>query len=115
MSGSVKNLHLDANVCVKRAGEPVDLDRLAYAVAHPAFFRRLGFRFMELNGHSPSGCSVSTMSDKDKRPGVIEIDSVVTYVALNQTSLQENVLEILKSCGVDFTNEQLAEIAASSV
>lgn len=115
MSGSVPNLHLDANVCVKRAGEPVDLDRLAFAVAHPAFFRRLGFKFMELNGHSPSGCNVWSMSDKGKRPGVIEVDELVTCVSLNQASLQEHVLEILKSCGVEFTNEQLAEIAASAV
>lgn len=32
---------------VKRASEPVDLSAVAFAVAHPASFRRLGFAMME--------------------------------------------------------------------
>lgn len=113
-AGSVRDLHLDANVTVKRAGEPVDLDRLAYSVAHPAFFRRLGFRFMELGGHSPSGCTVSQMSDYGKRQGVVEVDSLLTYCSLNEQSLREHILQILTAVGVDFTPEQLAEIASST-
>jgi len=35
------------HVCVKQADDPVELDRLAFMLAHPAAFRRLGFRIME--------------------------------------------------------------------
>lgn len=114
-AGSTPGLHLDANVVAKRAAEPVDVDRLAYVIAHPAYFRRLGFKFCEINGHSPCGCSVADMSDKGSRPGVIEIDGVLSATGLNESELRDNVLEIVKACGVEFTSEQLAEIAATTV
>lgn len=34
-------------VCVKRPEEPLDLDRLAFAIAHPSFLRRIGFAFWD--------------------------------------------------------------------
>lgn len=114
-AGSEENTHVECNVTVKRAGEPVDLDRLAYSVAHPAYFRRLGFRYCEVNGHSPSGCTVSDMSDKGQRQGTVEVDSVLSSTGLSVRQLQENVLAIAKACGIDFTDEQIAEIAASTV
>jgi hypothetical protein len=114
-STTTHDIQADANIVVKRASEPVDLDRLAYAVAHPGFFRRLGFRFMEICGHSPSGCSCDSMSDNGKREGTVEIDGVVTGVNLNFESLRDHVLEVVKACGLDFTAEQLAEITNSTV
>jgi hypothetical protein len=36
-----------AQVLLKPADEPVELDRLAFMLAHPAVFRRFGFRLME--------------------------------------------------------------------
>jgi hypothetical protein len=38
---------LDVRCIAKRAGEPLDLDRLAFILAHPGMFRRLGFTFVE--------------------------------------------------------------------
>jgi hypothetical protein len=38
---------LDIRCIAKRAGEPLDLDRLAFILAHPGMFRRLGFTFVE--------------------------------------------------------------------
>jgi hypothetical protein len=34
-------------VPVKKPGQPLDLERLAFLIAHPAMFRRLGFAYME--------------------------------------------------------------------
>lgn len=34
-------------VPIKEAGEPIDVDRLAFSLAHPGSFRRLGFSIME--------------------------------------------------------------------
>jgi len=38
----------ELNVVLKRSDEYVDLDRVAFALVHPAFFRRLYFRYLEL-------------------------------------------------------------------
>lgn len=38
---------LDCRIVAKKAGEPLDVDRLAFMLAHPAFFRRLGFAMIE--------------------------------------------------------------------
>lgn len=35
-------------VCIKRAGEALNLDLMGFALAHPVCFRRLGFSYMEL-------------------------------------------------------------------
>jgi len=32
---------------IKEAGEPIDVDRIAFALAHPGCLRRLGFSIME--------------------------------------------------------------------
>jgi len=114
-STTTAQIQADANIVVKRASEPVDLDRLAYAVAHPGFFRRLGFRFMEVCGHSPSACTCDSMSDNGNREGTVEIDGIVTGVNLDFESLRDHVLEVVKACGLDFTPEQLAEITNSTV
>jgi hypothetical protein len=34
-------------VMIKEAGEPIDVDRIAFALAHPGCLRRLGFSIME--------------------------------------------------------------------
>lgn len=104
---------VETNVTVKNAGEPVDIDRLAFAIAHPSFFRRFGFAFCEANGHSPSNCRVSSMSDYEKREGTVEVDAVCTGDGLSDDELRANVLAIAKGCGLEFSDEELAEITAT--
>lgn len=49
------------SVVVKRAEEPVDLDRIAYAIAHPSMLRRTMFRIMEQTvPHEVSGYGTTT-------------------------------------------------------
>ena len=45
-TGSSKD-SLRFQVMIKEAGEPIDVDRLAFSLAHPGCFRRLGFSIME--------------------------------------------------------------------
>lgn len=104
---------LEWNVVVKRAGEPVDLDRLAFAVAHPSFQRRLFFRADELGGYSPSGSKPAPFSDYGKRPGTIEVDEVLTSTGVSHESLKASVLDIVAKCGVEFTEEQAEQLIAS--
>ena len=50
--GGQSNVH-ETHVLVKKADQPLDVDRLAFAVAHPSTLRRLCFSIMEQHGHLP--------------------------------------------------------------
>lgn len=98
------------NIVVKKPSEPVDVDRLAFWLAHPSAFRRFGFKAMEIEGHSPSGCYPTQMSDYGSRQGTVELDSVKTATGLSDSELKANVLEIAKKCGLQFSDEQIDEL-----
>lgn len=104
------NTLVESNVMVKRAGEQVDPDGIAFNVAHPSFFRRFGFRFMEFHGHSPSGCLPCPMSDCGNRDGVIEIDEILSGVRLDEAAMRQTVLSIAAKCGLTFDSDALAEL-----
>lgn len=110
-SGSVRNLQVDSNVVVKRAGDPVDLDRLAFWIAHPASFRRFGFRINEQNGLSPCGCRPTRLADYGQVNGVIEVDEVCTASGLRDRDLIKNVLAIASACGLEFDADEVAAAA----
>jgi len=112
-AGSVRNLQVDTHVVVKQAGDAVDLDKLAFWVAHPASFRRLGFRLNEQNGLSPCGARPHPLSDYGRDPNVIEIDEILSGASLSPKQLQGNVLAIARACGLEFNDDELAAIAAS--
>jgi len=101
----------DYNVTVKRAGEAVDPDRLSFVIAHPSFFRRFGFRWEELQGLSPSATAPAKLSDYGTRDGVIEIDHLLSGSSLSHEEIQEQVLKIAAQCGIEFDEDQIAEIA----
>jgi hypothetical protein len=44
---------LEVSVLAKAANQPVEPDRLAYLLCHPAYLRRILFCAMERNGHRP--------------------------------------------------------------
>lgn len=71
---------LVVHVCVKQADDPVELDRLAFMLAHPAAFRRLGFRMMEQepakswagrNTHTGYGCTMELPKEERSEAGTI--------------------------------------------
>jgi hypothetical protein len=35
------------SVCVKHFGQPLDIQKLCFPIAHPSMFRRIGFKFLE--------------------------------------------------------------------
>ena len=105
---------VESNVIVKRAGDAAEPNSMAFSIAHPSFFRRFGFRFMELGGHSPNGCYPCPMSDHGQRQGVIEIDEILSGVRLDAASIRKNVLTIAGKCGLEFTQEQLDGLIAAA-
>lgn len=92
--------NLEANVIAKTADAPVDLDRLAFVLTHPSFFRRIGFAFLEGNGHNPGCTFPASLSDVGKRPGTIEINELCTAHGPEGGELAENVLKIAAACGI---------------
>jgi len=48
-AGGCPKVNFQANIRVKNAGQPWDASSAAFALAHPAVARRLGFRLMEFN------------------------------------------------------------------
>jgi hypothetical protein len=104
----------ESNVIVKRAGDNAEPNALAFNIAHPSFFRRFGFRFMELHGHSPSACIPCPMSDCGTRQGVVELDELLSGVRLDAAAVMRNVLAIAAKCGLDFTPEQMEGLIAAS-
>lgn len=105
---------VESNVIVKRAGDPAEPNAMAFNIAHPSFFRRFGFKFMELHGQSPCMNYPAPMRDVGKRPGVVEIDELLTGVKLNVASVRTNVLAIAEKCGLEFSREELNELIAAA-
>jgi hypothetical protein len=112
-AGSVKSgKTVESHVILKRASDPVDLDRLAFWVAHPASFRRFGFRWLEQQGLSPCGSKPHPLANRGADPTIVEVDEVCTATGLSGGELQANVLAIARACGLDFNEEEVAAIAA---
>jgi hypothetical protein len=69
--GSKKQFRVD--VVLKQAGENLDLDRLAFAIAHPDMQRRFVFQWRELNPAIGVYGSSQDIKDSDKESGVVYI------------------------------------------
>ena len=63
-------------ITLKRSGEPLDLDRIAYVIAHPAAHRRLIFRTRELEKSLSGGYGLPRELPKSTEPHVVHIDGV---------------------------------------
>lgn len=46
-NGKVPVKYFGAMICAKSAGEPLDIDRVAYTIGHPSAFRRVYFALLE--------------------------------------------------------------------
>lgn len=113
-AGSSGGRRVESNVIVKRAGEQCDPDAIAFTVAHPAFLRRFGFRFMELHGFSPNCTQPCPMSDVGQRHGTVEIDEVLSGVRLSPRVVTETVLKVAERCGLTFTGDEVAELIGAA-
>lgn len=112
--GGVKDETVECNVVVKKAGEQVEPNALAFNIAHPSFFRRFGFRFGELYGHSPCLSYPRPMTDCGKRDGVVEIDEILSSVSLSHDAIKKNVLQIAEKCGLTFNRDEIEELISAS-
>lgn len=89
---------LDSQVLVKDAGQPVDTDRLAYVLCHPAFFRRVYFAHMELNRMNPCGCIPCGVSAE----GAVVLPEACSSKTLTTADIVRQVNEICRRAGISF-------------
>ena len=88
---------LDILVPVKYAGQPLDQDRLAFALVSPSFSRRLCFSVAETERYSPGATTPATI---DNVEGTIYIDSICRGTPMSEKEITDEVLKICKSAGV---------------
>jgi hypothetical protein len=86
-------------ICLKQAGEPLDIDRMAFCLVHPAFMRRLGFKFIETYPYEefargygqPKGCS----KEERERLGVtVYLDQIEENFSGQEQALRSVTAEI---------------------
>jgi hypothetical protein len=102
-----------ASVCIKRAGQPLDLGVVSFACAHPAMYRRLGFSFLDYCAykegfHGVKGGSNGTYGHVAHTPPELDGDIAVPALALYKTGgsatdqqILDWIREALRSQGVE--------------
>lgn len=110
-SGSERNAkRLQVYVLIKDASQQFDPDRLAFFLCSNASLRRLFFSVEEDLGFPPNGTSTTPLvadSDMIVTPEVSQWDNT-------QSKRIERVLQVCKTAGVQFSQEELEEITASA-
>lgn len=97
----------ETHVLVKRADQPLDIDRLGFAVAHPACLRRLCFSIMEQHGHLPN--------DTYPREVTVEGEAIVTRHSLRGTDFSKRellslVAELCGQAGVEIPESEIESL-----
>lgn len=99
---TTKRKRLCYEVCIKKSSEPFDIDKLAFILAHPAMFRRIGFSLME--------CDTSEVRELHNVPGYYgrysetlesnEYDLIPEY-SPNSFKTKEKARTWIKECAVN--------------
>lgn len=95
---TTKGKTLEIFVPVKSASQPLDIDRLAFCLCHPAFLRRLTWSVSEQHGFIPH----------QTKPAPVEIDDAETLTLsearrgedFSQEQLLDEVKTLCERCGV---------------
>lgn len=96
---------LDSQVLIKDAGQPAEPDRLAYVLCHPAFFRRIYFAHMEVNGMNPGGCCPCGVT----ADGAVVLPEACTASGLSHNQIVKQVADICALAGVAFDPAEVME------
>lgn len=102
-----KNIY-NIMVMVKKANQPLDIDRLAFAIAHPSFYRRLMFSLMEQNGHEP--CATYVNKAGIKCDDAIVTDPVSTRNGITMKEVLEFVANVCRKAGIEIPDEEIKSL-----
>lgn len=102
-SGDTKK---DVQAVIKTSDQPVDSDRIAYTLCHPAFFRRLMFKVMESVEMDP--CSTLPYPVTADEDGAVVLPELKTGTTPSTADTVKEVIAICKLCGIDLSTEELS-------
>ena len=110
--GCSGNKNSEFHTLVKEASQPVELDRLAFCLCHPAMLRRLYFATMETFGIYPSSCSPRPVTDESD--ATIMLPELCTSERVTNKGMIEQILFICKAAGVSFDESEIESIISSN-
>ena len=91
-----------AQVCIRDADQPCEPDRLAFMLAHPAVFRRFGFKLMELDPDYQNSDYGTTKNVPERMRGEDVVYLGPSHLAFNT---DEQVLEAAKEMAAEYIAE----------
>jgi hypothetical protein len=86
----------------KSPDQPLDLDRLAFFVAHPSALRRYGFSVYEQLGRLGSGLPQPFAGDSDSDEKPLDVPHIRRSGSLSPDQFESLVADICRSVGVTF-------------
>jgi len=89
---------LEISVLAKSAGQPLEPDRLAFLLCHPAYLRRITFAAMERHGHRPGATRPAPYTPEE---GQIVTPEALRGSDYSPEELAEHVREICTLAGVE--------------
>jgi hypothetical protein len=106
---------METQVKIKTAGEPLDLDALAFALAHPGMLRRCDFALREMQpaedrkkmgvgrGYGPSNAGDPNIESHVRIPTNNELDKEIHYMgpAKAKAYAEKWILDSLKAQGIE--------------
>lgn len=99
--------HLEIRVPVKAAGQPLDIDRLAFCLAHPSCYRRLFWSISEQHGVLPRNCLPASVT-----PEGDEIATRHFFGAVDKARLLDEIKWICDQAGVEIPQEEIDALAS---
>jgi hypothetical protein len=82
---------------LKDASQPLDIDKVAFALGHAATLRRIGFACAEVNGLSIGSCRPCAVPVDGE---AILVDHLLRHNGLSNSDLESQVLSICAACGL---------------
>lgn len=101
------NIRHELLVNVKHANQPLDIDRLTFAAAHPACLRRLCFSILEQNKMNTSNCHSQEIKDDD----AIVTDHLYRPYNLSTEELLKAVAGMCAKAGVIISESEIKSLS----
>ena len=97
-------------VPIKSAGQPLDLDRLAFALCHPSFLRRLTWSVSEQHDYIPSYTYPAPVEAEE---GCVVTSEILRGKDFTRAELLAEVAALCEKCGVTIPADELAALAGA--
>lgn len=105
--GEAKMRKHELRVLIKSASQPLDIDRVTFAIAHPACLRRLCFSILEHDGMDTNYCHSKPIKDDE----AIVTDCCYQPRDFSKKELLESVASLCSKMGIEISPEEIKSLA----